>query len=73
VSDRPDDGHEADDDLDSTIDKLELLLERTQQLLDVQQPKQGPPVGAIIPILTDKIVDVSALHFNSPAASLRAF
>ncbi len=72
MSDRPDDGHEADDDLDSTIDKLELLLERTQQLLDVQQPKQGPPVGAIIPILTDKIVDVSALHFNSPAASLSA-
>ncbi|MFT4561636.1 MAG: valyl-tRNA synthetase [Gammaproteobacteria bacterium] len=62
--DEPRDPQSADDDLDSTIDQLELLLEKKRELLDIRPTDRHPPEGVAIPKLTDKIVDIESPEFK---------
>ena len=71
MADNSGDDRPAVDGLDSTIDQLELLLESKQELLSSTSSRQSPPAGAVLPVLTDKIVDIDALKFGSPATPHR--
>jgi hypothetical protein len=72
VADNSGDDRPAVDGLDSTIDQLELLLESKQELLSSTSSRQSPPAGAVLPVLADKIVNIDALKFGSPATPHRA-
>ncbi|MDA0820939.1 MAG: hypothetical protein O3C28_00770 [Proteobacteria bacterium] len=62
--DEPRQPQSADDDLDRTIDQLELLLESKRELLKTQPADRHPPPGVAIPKLTEKIVDIDPSEFK---------
>jgi len=66
-----DDRREGDvdiDGLDSTIDQLELLLESRREQLHDSSARLRPPPGSKVPILTDKIVELTATDFSAKDA-----
>ena len=71
MADNSGDDRPAVDGLDNTIDQLELLLESKHELLSSTSSRQSPLAGAVLPVLTDKIVDIDALKFGSPATPRR--
>jgi valyl-tRNA synthetase len=64
VVDEPREPQSADDDLDETINQLELLLESRRELLERRPTDRYPPEGVAIPKLTDKIVDIDSSAFK---------
>lgn len=70
MTDDREDGSPGTDDLDSTIDQLESLLDSQQELLLEKHDDLRPPPGAKIPRLTDKIGDATGLKFDSSQSDL---
>ncbi len=72
MTDDREDGSPDTDDLDSTIDQLESLLDSQLELLRKKHDDLRLPPGAKIPRLTDKIGDATGLKFDSGQSDLDA-